>query len=130
MKLDDLLTKDKLSREETERLRNLLRQLTAANNQPKQDVYTKKEVDKIVAGLEAEIVRTSIGKRKRLTAQLTTITASSPASADYAVQDLVNVGGYGFVTSDEAQSVMQVIINLQTRVQELETKLQALGLLE
>lgn len=53
MKLDELLTKDKLSREETERLRNLLRQLITTTNQPKQDVYTKKEVDALLKNVNA-----------------------------------------------------------------------------
>lgn len=63
-----------------------------------------------------------------LTTQLTTVTFSNPGTPDYAIQDLTNIGGYGFVTSDEAQTVLSVIANLQTRVGQLETKLQALGL--
>lgn len=68
-------------------------------------------------------------KQTALTAQLTTITCSAPGTPDYAVQDLTNSSGYGFVTADEGQSVLKVIANLQTRVGELETKLQAAGLL-
>lgn len=64
-----------------------------------------------------------------LTTQLTTITATAPGTPDYAIQDLVLATGYGFVTADEGQSVLKVILNLQTRVSELETKLQGLGLL-
>lgn len=64
-----------------------------------------------------------------LTAQLTTLTFTNPGTPDYAIQDLTNIGGYGFVTSDEAQTTLSVIANLQTRVGQLETKLQALGLL-
>jgi hypothetical protein len=63
------------------------------------------------------------------TTALTTITASAPGTPDYAVQDLVNSGGYGFVTADEGQTVLSVIINLQTRVAELESKLATYGLL-
>lgn len=63
-----------------------------------------------------------------LTTQLTTITATAPGTPDYAIQDLTNVAGYGFVTADEGQSFLKVVLNLQTRVAELETKLQALGL--
>lgn len=63
------------------------------------------------------------------TAALTTITCSAPGTPDYAIQDLTATGGYGFVTADEGQSVLKVIANLQTRVAQLETKLQALGLL-
>jgi hypothetical protein len=64
-----------------------------------------------------------------LTTQLTTITASAPGTPDYAIQDLTNSSGYGFVTSDEGQSFLKVVLNLQTRVGELETKLQTLDFL-
>jgi adenylosuccinate synthase len=64
-----------------------------------------------------------------LTAQLTTITHTAPSTPDYAVQDLTNSSGYGFVTKDEGNSVLSVIKNLQTRVGELESRLQALGLI-
>lgn len=63
------------------------------------------------------------------TAALTTITASAPGTPDYAIQDLTNSSGYGFVTADEGQSVLAVIANLQTRVAELESKLATYGLL-
>jgi hypothetical protein len=64
-----------------------------------------------------------------LTTQLTTITHTAPGTPDYAVQDLTNSSGYGFVTKDEGNSVLSVIKNLQTRVGELESRLQALGLI-
>lgn len=63
-----------------------------------------------------------------LTGQLTTITHSAPGTADFAIAD-PTAGGYGFTTLDEALTVLDVIENLQARVQELEDKLQALGLL-
>jgi hypothetical protein len=63
------------------------------------------------------------------TAALTDITFSAPGTADYAIQDLTNSSGYGFVTADEGQTVLSVIKNLQTRVSELETKLATYGLL-
>jgi hypothetical protein len=64
-----------------------------------------------------------------LTDELTTITCSAPGTPDYAIADLTAVAPYGFVSADEGQSVLKVIANLQTRVNELETKLVALGLL-
>ena len=64
-----------------------------------------------------------------LTPQETDITHSAPGTADYAITDLVNAGGYGFVTLDEGLTVLQVIANLQARMSELETKLQSLGLI-
>lgn len=63
-----------------------------------------------------------------LTTGLTAITHSAAGTPDYAIQDPAS-GGYGFVTLDEALTVLAVIANLQTRVDELEDKLQALGLL-
>lgn len=63
------------------------------------------------------------------TAALTAITFTAPGTPDYAIQDLTQTTPFGFVTKDEGNSVLSVIKNLQTRVGELETKLQALGLL-
>jgi hypothetical protein len=64
-----------------------------------------------------------------ITDELTTITHTAPGTPDYAVQDLTNTGGYGFVTQDEGNTVLSVIANLQARVNELETTLANLGLL-
>ena len=64
-----------------------------------------------------------------LTDELTTITFTAPGTPDYAIQDLVQNTGFGFVTKDEGNTVLSVIANLQARVNELETKLVALGLL-
>jgi hypothetical protein len=64
-----------------------------------------------------------------LTTQLTTITATAPGTPYYNIQDLVQNTGFGFVTANEGQSVLKVILNLQTRCAELESKLQGLGLL-
>lgn len=72
--------------------------------------------------------KTPVVQPTALTTQLTTITATAPGTPDYAIQDLT-AGGFGFVTADEGQSVLKVILNLQTRVGELETKLKDLGLL-
>lgn len=64
-----------------------------------------------------------------LTAQLTSITHTAPGTPNYALQSLTNSGGFGFATADEGHSLLAVVANLQTRVSQLETKLQALGLL-
>lgn len=72
---------------------------------------------------------TPVVRPTALTAQLTTLTYTAPGTPDYAIQDLTNSGGYGYATKDEGNSVLKVIANLQTRVSELETKLQGLGLL-
>jgi len=70
-----------------------------------------------------------VTKPTALTTQLTTITHNAPSTPDYAIQAVTNSSPYGFVTADEGDSVLKVIANLQTRLGELETKLQALGLL-
>lgn len=72
---------------------------------------------------------TPIVKPAALTTQLTSITHTAPGTPDYALQDLVQNTGFGFVTKDEGNTVLKVILNLQVRLAEAEAKLQALGLL-
>jgi len=65
-----------------------------------------------------------------LTAQLPTITYTAPKTPDYAIRDFVDVAGdgskgYAFASRDEANSLLAVIANLQTRVQQLENALNA-----
>jgi hypothetical protein len=67
-------------------------------------------------------------KGAALTPQLTTIAASAPVNVDFNIQNLVNPG-FGFANANEAQTVLSVIINLQTRVAQLESRLQALDLI-
>ncbi|KKL16575.1 hypothetical protein LCGC14_2494160, partial [marine sediment metagenome] len=67
-----------------------------------------------------------------LTAQDTPITHTAPGTPDFALQDLVDSGvgsAFGFATKDEGNTLLQVVLNLQTRVQEIEDKLQSLGLI-
>lgn len=64
-----------------------------------------------------------------LTSQDTSLTHTAPGTPDFAIQDLTQTTPFGFVTKDEGNTVLQVILNLQTRVAEVETKLQSLGLL-
>ena len=63
-----------------------------------------------------------------LTAALTTLTNAGTAS-DFAIQALTNTGPFGFVTQAEGETVVEVVLNNQARINEIETKLQALGLL-
>ena len=64
-----------------------------------------------------------------LTSQDTSLTHTAPGTPDFAIQDLTQTTPFGFVTKDEGNTVLQVILNLQVRVQELEDKLKAYGLL-
>jgi len=72
---------------------------------------------------------TPIVQPTEITDELTTITHTAPGTLDYAIQDLTNSSPFGFVTKDEGNTVLSVIANLQTRVNELETALASLGLL-
>lgn len=72
---------------------------------------------------------TPVVRPTALTAALTTVTCSAPGTPDYAIQDPVAATGYGFVTLDEALSLIKAVANAQVRIGELETKLQALGAL-
>jgi len=73
--------------------------------------------------------KAGIVKPAALTAKDTSITHTAPGTPDFAIQDLTTTTPFGFADQDEGNTVLQVILNLQTRVNELETKLQALGLL-
>jgi len=64
-----------------------------------------------------------------LTVQLTGITHAEPGTPDYAIQGMTNSAPYGFVTQDEGNSLLKVVANLQTRLSELETKLQTIGVI-
>lgn len=57
-----------------------------------------------------------------LTAAKTTITHTAPGTPDFAIQNL-SAGGFGFATADEGNTVLQVVANLQTRVNEIEDHL-------
>jgi hypothetical protein len=72
---------------------------------------------------------TPVVQPTEITDELTTITHTAPGTPDYAVQDLTDSSPFGFVTKDEGNTVLSVIANLQTRVNELETRLANLGLL-
>ena len=65
-------------------------------------------------------------KNAAITTALTTITHTAPGTPDYALAT-VQLAGYGFSTQDEGNTVLSVIANLQTRVNELEDILQNLG---
>lgn len=72
-------------------------------------------------------------RQTELTDELTTITFTSPGTPDYAIAAPVDSSGgaaFGFSTADEFNTVMSVIANLQTRNNEMETKLAAYGLLQ
>ncbi len=63
-----------------------------------------------------------------LTAQSTSITHTAPVTPDFTIQDLINTSAYGFATKDEGNTVLAVILNLQTRLAEVEARLEAVGI--
>lgn len=56
-------------------------------------------------------------------------THTAPSSDDFAIQALTDSGGFGFKTADEGHSVLKALKNAILRIEELEDKLQAIGLL-
>lgn len=70
-----------------------------------------------------------VTKGAALTVGLTHLTAKLPVLPDYVIADLTQTTPFGFVSANEGQTVLTVIANLQTRVTELEHRLQAYGLL-
>ena len=71
---------------------------------------------------------TPVDRPDALTAQDTTITHTAPGTADYAIQNLTTTSPFGFVTQDEGNTVLKVVANLQTRLAQVEARLEELGL--
>lgn len=64
-----------------------------------------------------------------LTAQLTTITpADAAGTPDYAIAAITSTTPFGFASAQEAITVLYVIQNLQTRLAEVEARLEAAGI--
>src|SRR5262245_17355215 len=104
-----------------------------ATYQPK--VYIKQGGDELVIASGGKLTVESGGQvpaggrqGAALTSQLTTITHTAPGTPDYAVQALTDSGGFGFVTADEGHLVLAVIANLQTRLAEVEARLEGAGI--
>jgi len=72
---------------------------------------------------------TAVVRPTALTTALTDLTHTAPGTPDYAIQDLVQNTGFGFVTKDEGNTVLTVIQNIKVRLADLETRLTGLGLL-
>jgi len=70
---------------------------------------------------------TPVAQASALTAALTTITNAGTAS-DYAIQAMTNTTPYGFVTQAEAETLVEVVLNNQARINEIETALANIGI--
>jgi len=103
------------------------------NTKPIGVAYEDQQLDGSVMGKSGGTASffggTPTTKPAALTTALTTVTCSAPSTPDYAIADLTATSPYGFVAKDEGQTVLKVVANLQTRLGDLETKLQALGLI-
>jgi hypothetical protein len=71
---------------------------------------------------------TPVVQQTALTTAETTITNAGTAS-DYAIQALTSSTPFGFANQAEGETLVEVVLNIQARQNELETKLQALGLI-
>jgi hypothetical protein len=71
---------------------------------------------------------TPVNQPDALTAQLTAITFTAPVTPDYAFQDITQTTPYGFTDAEELRTFISVVSNLQTRVAQLEARLEELGL--
>lgn len=64
-----------------------------------------------------------------LTTAATTITCTAPGTTDYAIADtLTTIATFKFVTLTAAQTLLYVVQNAQTRMAELETAIEEIGL--
>lgn len=98
-------------------------------------VYTKQGGDEMVVASGGELnietggtITANGTQGAALTAQLTTITpADAEGTPDYAIQAITATTPYGFATAQEAITVLYVIKNLQTRLAEVEARLEAIG---
>lgn len=72
---------------------------------------------------------TPVDQPAALTAQLTTITiADAAGTPDYALSALTTTSPYGLATAAEAITLLYVIKNLQTRMAEIEARLEEAGI--
>ena len=72
---------------------------------------------------------TAVDRPDALSAQLTSITHTAPVTPDYALQNLVQNTGFGFATADEGNTLLSVVLNLQTRLAQVEARLEELNLI-
>jgi hypothetical protein len=56
-------------------------------------------------------------------------TVTAPGGADYLIQALVQNTGFGFVTANEGQSFLALVKNMYTRLEEMQARLVAAGII-
>ena len=105
----------------------------ATNTKPIGVAYEDPQLDGAILGKSGGTVgfygTTPVVQGAALTAQSTTITSTAPGTPDYAIQDLTQTTPFGFATKDEGNTVLAVIANLQTRLAQVEARLETVGLI-
>lgn len=82
------------------------------------------------ADIGVEPSSTANPQQTALTASVNSLTqAGSPSVQDFNLQALTNTSAWGFASQDEGETFLQVILNMQTRINELEAKLQLANIL-
>lgn len=71
---------------------------------------------------------TPVGQQEVTTAALTDLTSDEPGTPNY-TPVTTDTDAFGFSTEDDLLTVLSIIKNLQTRINELETALQTYGIL-
>lgn len=103
------------------------------NTKPVGVAYEDPLLDAAVIGKSGGTVgffgSTPVTRPAALTTQLTTITHNNPVTPDYAIQGVTSSTPFGFVTADEGNTVLSVVANLQTRVAQVEARLESLNLI-
>ena len=103
------------------------------NTKPIGVAYEDQQLDGAIMGKSGGTAgfygTTPVAQGAALTAQSTTITSTAPGTPDYAIQDLTQTTPFGFVTKDEGNTVLAVIANLQTRLAQVESRLETVGLI-
>jgi len=72
---------------------------------------------------------TPVAQQSALTTQHAALTQAGTDNGDVTIQAATSTTPFGFVNADEFEAVVACVVNLMTRVQELEDALQAYGLL-
>lgn len=105
----------------------------ATNTKPIGVAYEDQQLDGAIMGKAGGTAgfygTTPVAQGAALTAQSTTITSTAPGTPDYAIQDLTQTTPFGFATKDEGNTVLAVIANLQTRLAQVESRLETVGLI-
>ena len=83
----------------------------------------------LVTSLAIGTVTTAVTTQAAPTVALTDLTHTAPGTPDYALQDLVQPAGFGFVTKDEGNTVLKVVQANKVNIAEIIAALKAFGIM-